>query len=176
MAEPVIFIAVEPRTNRDLHKLDEALQLLSSEEPTLHIYIDWSIDRGSHHEYDSHAMAFKIAASIAITEAVKKAQPVLLEPVMKVEIEVPDDCLDEVIHLLDSLRCQIDRQERSGEIANIVARVPRAEMFGFQTDLDRLSRFCSSFSMEFVRFDEVPQYLTKKIVMEHEQRKLQRRM
>jgi elongation factor G len=299
MAEPVIFIAVEPRTDRDLHKLDEALQLLSSEEPTLHIYIDWYIDRviiaciekmgdsylanlvagvlrefkieaniskpqafyretirtgvrqegkyirqngghsyghvvieiepgepgsglkfisklvsdpvlehyaesieqgvketsasgilagypvtdliitlvdGSHHEYDSHAMAFKIAASIAITEAVKKAQPVLLEPVMKVEIEVPDDCLDEVIHLLDSLRCQIDRQERSGEIANIVARVPRAKMFGFQTDLDRLSRFCSSFSMEFVRFDEVPQYLTKKIVMEHEQRKLQRRM
>ena len=299
MPEPVIFIAVEPHTDRDLDLLDKALQLLSSEEPTLHIYTDWFTERaiiacseemgdfylanlvagvlrefkieaniskpqafyretirigvrqegkyikqssgfhsyghvvieiepgepgsgikfisqlvnspvleryapsieqgvqetcesgilagypvtdlivtlvdGSYDEMDSHEMAFKIAASIAIKEAVKKAQPVLLEPVMKVEIEVPHDCLDEVVHLLESLRCQIDRQERSGEIAKIIARVPRAEMVGFPTDLDRLSQSCGSFSMEFDRFDEVPQYLTEKVVIKYEQRKLQAR-
>ena len=88
---------------------------------------------GSYHEVDSNEMAFKIAASIATKEAVMKAQPTLLEPVMKVEVEVPDNFLGNVIGDLNSRRGQIEGQEAAANISKVAAKVPLGEMFGYAT-------------------------------------------
>ncbi len=90
---------------------------------------------GSFHEVDSSEMAFKIAGSMAIKEAVKKASPVLLEPMMKVEVEVPDDFVGNVIGDLNSRRGQIEGQDNEGGIAKVTAKVPLAKMFGYATDI-----------------------------------------
>ncbi len=90
---------------------------------------------GSYHEVDSSEMAFKIAGSMAIKDAVMKASPVLLEPMMKVEVEVPDDFVGNVIGDLNSRRGQIEGQDNEGGIAKVTAKVPLANMFGYATDI-----------------------------------------
>jgi elongation factor G len=119
---------------------------------------------GSYHEVDSNEMAFKIAASIAVKEGVMKAQPTLLEPVMKVEVEVPDNFLGNVIGDLNSRRGQIEGQEASANLAKVAAKVPLGEMFGYATNIRSNTQGRGIFSMEFSHYDEVPRNVAEAIV------------
>ncbi len=111
---------------------------------------------GSYHEVDSSEMAFKIAGSMAIKDAVMKAAPVLLEPMMKVEVEVPDDFLGNVIGDLNSRRGQIEGQDNTNGIAKVTSKVPLANMFGYATDIRTKTQGRGVFSMEFSNYEEVP--------------------
>lgn len=119
---------------------------------------------GSFHEVDSSEMAFKIAGSMAIQEAVKKANPVLLEPMMKVEVEVPEDFLGDVMGDLNSRRGQIEGMGSESGIAKVAAKVPLAEMFGYATDIRSKTQGRGIFSMEFSHYDEVPRNVAEAII------------
>jgi elongation factor G len=119
---------------------------------------------GSYHEVDSNEMAFKIAASIATKEGVMKAQPTLLEPVMKVEVEVPDNFLGNVIGDLNSRRGQIEGQEAAANLAKVAAKVPLGEMFGYATNIRSNTQGRGIFSMEFSHYEEVPRNVAEAIV------------
>ena len=119
---------------------------------------------GSFHDVDSSEMAFKIAGSLAIKEAVMKASPVLLEPMMKVEVEVPEDFLGEVIGDLNSRRGQIEGMGSDQGIAKVTAKVPLAEMFGYATDIRSKTQGRGIFSMEFSHYDEVPRNVAEAII------------
>ncbi|MGI0487962.1 elongation factor G [Pantanalinema rosaneae CENA516] len=119
---------------------------------------------GSYHEVDSSEMAFKIAGSMAIKNAVMKASPVLLEPMMKVEVEVPDDFIGNVIGDLNSRRGQIEGQDNEGGIAKVTAKVPLAKMFGYATDIRTKTQGRGIFSMEFSNYDEVPRSEAEAII------------
>ena len=111
---------------------------------------------GSYHDVDSSEMAFKIAGSMAIKDAVMKATPVLLEPMMKVEVEVPDDFVGNVIGDLNSRRGHIEGQDNTNGIAKVTAKVPLANMFGYATDIRTKTQGRGVFTMEFSNYDEVP--------------------
>lgn len=119
---------------------------------------------GSYHEVDSSEMAFKIAGSMAIKDAVMKASPVLLEPTMKVEVEVPEDFIGNVIGDLNSRRGQIEGQDTDQGIAKVIAKVPLAEMFGYATDIRSKTQGRGIFSMEFKDYDEVPRNVAEAII------------
>jgi len=119
---------------------------------------------GSYHEVDSSEMAFKIAGSIAFKEALKQATPVLMEPVMKVAVIVPDDYLGTVIGDLSSRRGQIQGQEsRSGSI-QVDALVPLSEMFGYTSDLRSNTQGRGQYTMEPHSYEEVPKSIAEKIM------------
>ena len=112
---------------------------------------------GSYHEVDSSEMAFKIAGSMAFNEAMKKADPVLLEPIMKVVVTVPDQYFGDVIGSLASKRARIDGSDDSGNgVKLITAFVPLAEMFGYTTILRSITQGRASFTMEPSHYEEVP--------------------
>jgi elongation factor G len=119
---------------------------------------------GSFHDVDSSEMAFKIAGSMAIKEAVMKASPVLLEPMMKVEVEVPEDFIGNVIGDLNSRRGQIEGQETESGIAKVAAKVPLAEMFGYATDIRSKTQGRGIFTMEFSHYEEVPRNVAETII------------
>jgi elongation factor G len=119
---------------------------------------------GSFHDVDSSEMAFKIAGSMAIKEAVMKASPVLLEPMMKVEVEVPEDFIGNVIGDLNSRRGQIEGQETEGGIAKVSVKVPLAEMFGYATDIRSKTQGRGIFTMEFSHYEEVPRNVAEAII------------
>ncbi|HIK15020.1 MAG TPA: elongation factor G [Leptolyngbyaceae cyanobacterium M33_DOE_097] len=119
---------------------------------------------GSYHDVDSSEMAFKIAGSMAIKEAVMKASPVLLEPVMKVEVEVPDDFVGNVIGDLNSRRGQIEGQDNEAGIAKVTAKVPLAKMFGYATDIRTKTQGRGIFTMEFSNYEEVPRNEAEAII------------
>jgi elongation factor G len=119
---------------------------------------------GSYHDVDSSEMAFKIAGSMAIKEAVMKASPVLLEPTMKVEVEVPEDFIGNVIGDLNSRRGQIEGQDTEQGTAKVIAKVPLAEMFGYATDIRSKTQGRGIFSMEFSAYDEVPRNVAETII------------
>jgi len=119
---------------------------------------------GSYHEVDSSEMAFKIAGSIGIREAVKKANPVLLEPMMKVEVEVPEDFLGDVMGDINSRRGQIDSMNTDEGIAKISAQVPLAEMFGYATDIRSKTQGRGIFTMEFSHYAEVPDHVAQTVI------------
>ena len=119
---------------------------------------------GSYHEVDSSEMAFKIAGSMAIKEAVTKASPVLLEPAMKVEVEVPEEFLGDVMGDLNSRRGQIEGMDSEDGISKVSAKVPLAEMFGYATDIRSKTQGRGIFSMEFSHYDEVPRNVAEAII------------
>jgi elongation factor G len=119
---------------------------------------------GSYHDVDSNEMAFKIASSIAIKDAVMKANPVLLEPSMKVEVEVPEDYIGNVIGDLNSRRGQVEGQDSGQGIAKVMAKVPLAEMFGYATTIRSNTQGRGIFSMEFSHYEEVPRNVAETIV------------
>jgi elongation factor G len=119
---------------------------------------------GSFHEVDSSEMAFKIAGSMAIKEAVMKAAPVLLEPMMKVEVEVPENFLGDVMGDLNSRRGQIEGMGSEQSISKVTAKVPLAEMFGYATDIRSKTQGRGIFSMEFSHYDEVPRNVAEAII------------
>lgn len=119
---------------------------------------------GSYHDVDSSEMAFKIAGSMALKEAVKRASAVILEPSMKVEVEVPGDFLGDVIGDLNSRRGQIESMDPGDAIAKVTAKVPLAEMFGYATDIRSKTQGRGTFSMEFYQYDEVPRNVAETII------------
>jgi elongation factor G len=119
---------------------------------------------GSFHDVDSSEMAFKIAGSMAIKDGVMKASPVLLEPMMKVEVEVPEDFLGDVMGDLNSRRGQIEGMGSEQGIAKVTAKVPLAEMFGYATDIRSKTQGRGIFSMEFSNYDEVPRNVAEAII------------
>ena len=121
---------------------------------------------GSFHEVDSSEMAFKIAGSMAFKEAMRKANPVLLEPMMKVDVIVPDDYLGNVIGDLNSRRGQIQGQESRPGATQIDALVPLANMFGYATDLRSSTQGRGQYSMEPHSYVEIPKSIAEKIIAE----------
>jgi len=121
---------------------------------------------GSYHEVDSSDIAFQIAGSIAFKEAMKKADPVLLEPIMEVEVETPDEYVGDVIGDLNSRRGKIVGMENKGVITVVKAYVPLAEMFGYATTLRSLTQGRGTFIMKFSHYEEVPQHVAEQIIGE----------
>ena len=119
---------------------------------------------GSYHDVDSSEMAFKIAGSMAFKEAVKRASPVLLEPVMDVEVVTPADYMGDVIGDLSSRRGKIGGMKQRGEGQVIAASVPLSEMFGYSTQLRSLTQGRAVYSMEFSRYEEVPKSKAEEII------------
>jgi len=111
---------------------------------------------GSYHEVDSSEMAFKIAGSMCFKEAAKKAKPVLLEPIMKVEVVTPEDYMGDVMGDLNSRRGMVQGMEDAPAGKTIRAEVPLAEMFGYATDLRSATQGRATYSMEFSKYNEVP--------------------
>jgi elongation factor G len=119
---------------------------------------------GSYHEVDSSEMAFKIAGSMAFQDAAKKAKPVLLEPVMRVEVVVPKEHMGDVMGNLSSRRGQIQSQEDRGGTQIINARVPLSEMFGYATDLRSRTQGRATYSMHFDRYEPAPSNVSEEVV------------
>ncbi len=119
---------------------------------------------GSYHEVDSSEMAFKIAGSMALKEGVAKAKPVLLEPIMKLEVVSSEQYLGDIISDLSSRRAQIGSVEARGEMSTIHATVPLAETFGYSTSLRSATQGRATYSMEFFRYQELPANLAQEIV------------
>ncbi|KKU86845.1 MAG: Elongation factor G [Parcubacteria group bacterium GW2011_GWA2_47_9] len=119
---------------------------------------------GSFHEVDSSEMAFKIAGSIALQEASKKAKPVILEPVMKLEVVVPPDFFGDIIGDISSRRGQIIETKDRVQMKVVDARVPLSEMFGYATQLRSLTEGRGTFTMEFDHYEEVPQNIAQEII------------
>ena len=121
---------------------------------------------GSYHDVDSSEMAFKIAGSMAFKDAAKKANPVLLEPVMRVEVVVPKEHMGDVIGNLTSRRGQIQSKEERGGTQIINARVPLSEMFGYATDLRSRTQGRATYSMHFDRYEQAPNRVSEEVVAE----------
>src|SRR5688500_15624747 len=119
---------------------------------------------GTYHDVDSSEMAFKIAGSMAFQDAAKKAKPVLLEPVMKVEVVVPKDYMGDVMGDLASRRGRIQSQEDRGGTQIVNARVPLSEMFGYATDLRSRAQGRATYSMHFDRYEQAPQNVSDEVV------------
>lgn len=119
---------------------------------------------GSYHDVDSSEMAFKIAASMAFKEACRSASPVLLEPITKVEVEVPEEYMGDVIGDLNRRRGQINSMDDRMGIKLVNAFVPLAEMFGYSTDLRSATQGRGTYSMEFDHYGEVPSNIAKNII------------
>jgi elongation factor G len=123
-----------------------------------------SLVEGSYHDVDSSEMAFKVAGSMAWKEAMKRAKPKLLEPVMAVEVVTPEEYLGDVMGDLNSRRGRIENLEPRGNAQTIKARVPLATMFGYATDLRSTTQGRATFTMQFDRYEEVPQAIAGEIV------------
>jgi elongation factor G len=119
---------------------------------------------GSFHEVDSSEMAFKIAGSMAAKDGVAKADPAILEPVMRVEVTTPEEFMGDVIGNLNSKRGQIDGIDERGSSRMIRAHVPLAEMFGYATELRSMTQGRATYSMEFGRYAEVPSSLASELI------------
>jgi elongation factor G len=119
---------------------------------------------GSYHEVDSSERAFKIAGSMAFKEAMKRAKPKLLEPVMAVEVTTPEDYLGDVMGNLNSRRGRIESMNPMGNAQVIQASVPLSEMFGYATDLRSMTQGRADFTMQFDRYEEVPQSIASEII------------
>jgi len=119
---------------------------------------------GSYHDVDSSEMAFKIAGSMAIKEAAKRAGAIILEPIMKVEVVSPDQYMGDVLGDLSSRRGRIGGMNQRGEAQVIDAQVPLSEMFGYSTKLRSMTQGRAVYSMEFAHYEEVPKSKAEEII------------
>ena len=119
---------------------------------------------GSYHEVDSSEMAFHVAGSMCFKEAMKKADPILLEPIMKVEITTPEDYMGDVIGDVNSRRGRIESFEDVGNGKQINGFVPLSEMFGYATDLRSKTQGRGNYSMFFERYEPVPKNVANKLL------------
>ncbi|MDB2430148.1 elongation factor G [Akkermansiaceae bacterium] len=132
--------------------------------PVVDVHVN--VQNGSFHEVDSNDNSFKIAAIFAIKDAFEKASPILLEPIMDVEIATPDEFQGDIMGDLNRRRGQIQEIVTKGPVANVSANVPLAEMFGYSTDVRTLSSGRASYTMEPSSFEEVPRNIVEKLVAE----------
>jgi len=130
--------------------------------PVVDVQVD--LVDGSYHDVDSSEMAFKTCASIGFQNAAKKADPVLLEPVMKVEVVTPEEFLGDVMGDLSSRRGLIHDQGERGNAKFVDANVPLATMFGYATDLRSMTQGRASYTMEFHHYDRVPNNVAEEII------------
>ena len=121
---------------------------------------------GSYHEVDSSEMAFKIAGSMAFKEAMKKADPVILEPIMKVVVTVPEDYMGDVIGDLNARRGMIQGMDAVSGAQQITAMVPLSEMFGYATDMRSKTQGRGQYTMEPDHYAEVPKFVSDSIISE----------
>jgi elongation factor G len=119
---------------------------------------------GSYHDVDSSEMAFKIAGSMAIKKAANLADPVLLEPVMAVEVTTPEDYMGDVIGDLSARRGKVEGMEQRGSSHIVRAQVPLSDMFGYATDLRSRTQGRATYSMQFQAYHEVPESIAKEII------------
>ena len=119
---------------------------------------------GSYHEVDSNEMAFKIAGSMAFKAACEKASPVLLEPIMAVEVEVPEDYMGDVIGNLNSRRGRIENMEDRSGIKVVTSKVPLAEMFAYSTTLRSMTQGRGTYTMQFSHYEEAPRQVSEEII------------
>jgi elongation factor G len=119
---------------------------------------------GSYHDVDSSEMAFKIAGSMCFKDAARKAKPVLLEPIMAVEVVTPEDYMGEVIGDLSSRRGKVEGMDQRGTSQVIRAQVPLAEMFGYATDLRSRTQGRATYTMQFNSYQDVPESVSREIV------------
>ena len=153
--------------DRDIYLLKQMLHTrLNLEMAVTDEMVDIAVvlEDGSYHDVDSSEMAFKIAGSMAFKEACRRASPRLLEPIMRVEVVVPEDYMGPVISDLNSRRGQLQgRESRAGtEIINV--QVPLAEMFGYATDIRSRTQGRGSFSMHFSHYQQAPPNISEEIV------------
>ncbi|HVW19391.1 MAG TPA: elongation factor G [Solirubrobacteraceae bacterium] len=121
---------------------------------------------GKYHDTDSSEIAFKVAGSLALKEATRRAKPVLLEPIFKVEVVTPEDFLGDVIGDLSRRRGRVEGQERRGNALAVAAHVPLSEMFGYATDVRSMTQGRATYTMQFENYEEVPPNIAEKIVEE----------
>ena len=119
---------------------------------------------GKYHEVDSSELAFKIAGSMAFKEAARKAKPVLLEPVMDVEVTVPDEFMGTIIGDLHSRRGRIEGMEMVGGTQAIKATVPLSTMFGYATHMRSSTQGRANYSMQFKQYEEAPRSVSEEII------------
>jgi elongation factor G len=119
---------------------------------------------GSYHEVDSNEMAFKTAASMGFKEGFMKSSPILLEPIMKVEVEVPEDFMGDVIGDISSRRGRIEGMDTVNSLSKVKAQVPLSEMFGYATDIRNKTRGQGTFTMEFAQYEEVPSSIADSVI------------
>jgi elongation factor G len=119
---------------------------------------------GSYHEVDSSEMAFKIAGSMAFREAAKKAKPVILEPIMSIEVVSPEEYMGDVIGDISSRRGKIQNIERRGNAQVIKSHAPLSEMFGYATDLRSKTQGRATYTMQFSHYEEVPKGVSEGII------------
>lgn len=125
---------------------------------------------GSYHEVDSSELAFKIAASYAFREAAKLCRPVILEPIMKVNVIVPDENMGDTMGDISSRRGKIDKTEQTNKATRIIARIPLREMFGYATDIRSLTKGRGIYTMDFLSYEELPTVLAEKLITNHTNR------
>ena len=119
---------------------------------------------GKYHDVDSSEMAFKIAGTMAFKEAARKAKPILLEPIMKVEVVTPDDYMGDVMGDLSSRRGKLGGMEQRGSSQVINAQVPLSEMFGYATDLRSRTQGRATYTMQFDSYQQMPSSVQEEIV------------
>jgi elongation factor G len=119
---------------------------------------------GQYHDVDSSEMAFKIAGQMGFKEAAAKAGPVLLEPIMQVEVVTPEDYLGDVVGDLNRRRGRIEGMEANGNVQQIRAQVPLSEMFGYSTDLRSATQGRATYTMQFGEYQQVPDAIATDIV------------
>jgi elongation factor G len=118
---------------------------------------------GKYHDTDSSEIAFKVAGSLALKEAARRAKPVLLEPIFAVEVVTPEEFMGDVIGDLNRRRGQVSGMEQRGNAQVISAHVPLSEMFGYATDVRSNTQGRATYTMQFERYDEVPPNIADKI-------------
>ena len=123
-----------------------------------------SLYDGSYHDVDSNEMAFKIAGSMAFKEAARKAKPVLLEPVMEVEVTVPEEFMGTIIGDLNSRRGRIEGMEMVGGVQAIKATVPLSTMFGYATAMRGSTQGRANYTMQFKQYEEAPRSVSEEII------------
>jgi elongation factor G len=119
---------------------------------------------GKYHDTDSSEIAFKIAGSLALKEAAKRAKPVLLEPVFAVEVVTPEDYMGDVIGDLSRRRGRVEGMEQRGNARVVTALVPLSEMFGYATDVRSMTQGRATYTMQFDKYEEVPPNIAEKVV------------
>lgn len=128
------------------------------------IGIKATLHDGSYHPVDSSEMAFKVAASLAYKKGMENAKPVILEPIMKVEIIIPDEYMGDIISDINKKRGRVIGMEPEGNNEKVIADIPLSEMFKYATDLRSMTQGRGSFSMEFEKYEEVPSTEVDKII------------
>jgi len=121
---------------------------------------------GSYHDVDSSDMAFKIAGSMGFKNAVEKAKPVLLEPIMNMAVTVPDECMGDVIGDLNSRRGKVVGMDTKGHSQVIKSKVPMSEVLKYAPDLRSITSGRGEFHLEFSHYEELPPHLSEKVIKE----------